>query len=125
MKRRRMQRVTLSPRPRRKHPEDTRFHICKKTRNNYCDICVKPFVFDGWFSGHYGNYVNADIKGMQPTEVEKAWQDGTKDLTWHCVYCEASLRGRHDYEKLAEEMDASRNHKHRKRKKYNQHRRWQ
>ena len=93
----------------------------ESSKTFYCDICWKPFGWQGPIRPYEGNYVNKtwnldeDPKNhISRAEVLQGWKDGVYDLTWHCLECHAEVLGRsNDLKGVAREMNLWRQHKER------------
>ena len=82
----------------------------------YCDICWKPFHYQGGQRPYEGNFINktwnTDAQKQEPHFVSitraallQGWYEGVYDLTWHCLDCHAASLGReNDKRRVATEM---------------------
>ena len=82
----------------------------------YCDICWKPFHYQGGQRPYEGNFINktwnTDAQKQDPHFVSitraallQGWYEGVYDLTWHCLDCHAASLGReNDLRRVAQEM---------------------
>ena len=80
------------------------------TRTFYCDICWKPSKHGGDQMPYWGGYTNktwnndGDVSRVTRAALYEGWNDGTYDLSWHCVPCHAESIGSVDHRQVAYDL---------------------
>ena len=118
-----------SSRPPYLYCRDQRRQLVNSEKIFYCDLCDKPFHYQGVLRPYEGNFINktwnTDEDKQDPNftpvtreQLYYGWRGGIYDLTWHCLKRHASLIGRpNDLKGVAQIMRLWRQADERKRRK--------